>query len=47
VARSSPKQHEPSCGLAVVLPGGRQIEVCPDFDMSTCERLAGPPDEEA
>src|SRR5215472_14708386 len=38
-ARESPKQHEPSCGLAVVLPGGRQIEVHPDFDTSTFERL--------
>jgi hypothetical protein len=26
-ARKSPKQHEPSCGLAVVLLGGRRIEV--------------------
>jgi hypothetical protein len=25
-AGKSPKQHEPSCGLAVVLPGGRRIE---------------------
>jgi hypothetical protein len=24
VVRKSPKQQEPSCGLAVVLPGGRQ-----------------------
>jgi hypothetical protein len=38
-ARKSPKQHEPSCGLAVVLPGGRRIEVHPDFDPSTFERL--------
>jgi len=37
--RESPKQHEPSCGLAVVLPGGRRIEVHPDFDTSTFERL--------
>jgi hypothetical protein len=35
------KQHEPSCGLAVVLPGGRRIEVHPDFDTSTFERLVG------
>ena len=41
VARSSPKQHEPSCGLAVVLSGGRRIEVHPDFDTSTFERLVG------
>ena len=38
-ARKSPKEHEPSCGLAVVLPGGRRIEVHPDFDTSTFERL--------
>ena len=38
-ARKSPKQHEPSCGLAVVLPGARRIEVHPDFDMNTFERL--------
>src|SRR5213078_2497581 len=30
-ARKSPTQHEPSCGLALVLPGGRRIEVHPDF----------------
>jgi hypothetical protein len=40
-ARKSPKQHEPSCGLAVVLLGGRRIEVRPDFDTSTFERLVG------
>ena len=38
-ARKSPTQHEPSCGLAVVLPGGRRIEVHPDFDANTFERL--------
>ena len=38
-ARKSPKQREPSCGLAVVLPGGRRIEVHPDFDTGTFERL--------
>jgi hypothetical protein len=38
-ATKSPKQHEPSCGLAVVLPGGRRIEVHADFDTSTFERL--------
>jgi hypothetical protein len=37
----SPKQHKPSCGLAVVLPGGRRIEVHPNFDTSTFERLVG------
>jgi hypothetical protein len=38
-ARNSPTQHESSCGLAVVLRGGRRIEVHPDFDTSTFERL--------
>ncbi len=38
-ARNSPMQHESSCGLAVVLPGGRRIEVHPDFDTSMFERL--------
>ena len=38
-ARKSPKQHEPSYGLAVVLPGGHRIEVHPDFDTTTFERL--------
>jgi hypothetical protein len=38
-ARKSPTQPEPSCGLAVVLPGGRRIEIHPDFDTSTFERL--------
>src|SRR5271169_5079374 len=40
-ARKSPKQHEPSCGLAVVLTRGCRIEVHPDFDTSTFERLVG------
>ena len=40
-AKKSPTQHEPTCGLAVVLPGGRRIEVHPDFDTSTFERLVG------
>src|SRR5713226_3917780 len=31
-AKKSLTQHESSCGLAVVLPGGRRIEVHPDFD---------------
>src|SRR5271169_3261766 len=35
--RKSPMQHEPSCGLAVMLPGGRRIEVYPDFDSTTLE----------
>jgi hypothetical protein len=38
-ARKSPTQDEPSCGLAVVVPGGCRIEVQPDFDTSTFERL--------
>ena len=38
-ARKSPSQQEPSCGLAVVLRGGRRIEVHPDFDTNTFERL--------
>ena len=40
-ASKSPKRHEPSCGLAVVLPGARRIEVHPDFDTRTLERLVG------
>jgi hypothetical protein len=39
--RKSPAQNKPSCGLAVMLPGGRRIEVHPDFDTSTFERLVG------
>ena len=38
-ARKSPTQYESSCGLAVVLPGGRRIEVHPDFDTNTLARL--------
>src|SRR5258708_8780462 len=38
-ARKSPMQYSASCGLAVVLPGGRRMEVHPDFDTSTFERL--------
>ena len=38
-AKKLPQQHEASCGLAVVLPGGRRIEVHPDFDTNTFERL--------
>ncbi len=38
-ARKSPTQQEPSCGLAVVLSGGHRIEVHPDFDTNTFERL--------
>ena len=38
-AGKSPTHHEASCGLAVVLPGGRRIEVHRDFDANTFERL--------
>jgi hypothetical protein len=38
-ARKSPTQHESSCGLVVVLSGGRRIEVHPDFDTNTLARL--------
>jgi hypothetical protein len=38
-AKKSPTQHEPSCGLAVMLPGGCRIEVHPGFDTNTLERL--------
>src|SRR5208282_5893039 len=37
--KKSPTPHEPGCGLAVVLPGERRIEVHPDFDTDTFERL--------
>jgi hypothetical protein len=40
-AKKSPAQRESSCGLAVVLPGGRRIEVHPGFDPSTFELLVG------
>ena len=40
-AKKSPTQQEPRCGLAVVLPGGCRIEVHPDFDTSTFQRLVG------
>lgn len=38
-SRKSPAEREPSCGLAVVLSGGRRIEVQRDFDTHTFERL--------
>src|ERR1039458_10347782 len=38
-ARKSSRQYEPSCGLAVVLSGGRRIEVHPDFDTNMFERI--------
>ena len=37
--RKSAAEREPSCGLAVVLSGGRRIEVQRDFDAHTFERL--------
>jgi len=37
--RKSPAEREPSCGLAVVLAGGRRIEVQCDFDTDAFERL--------
>ncbi len=40
-ARKSPTQQDPSCGLAVVLSGGRRIELQRDFDAATFERLVG------
>ena len=39
LAKKSLTQHESRSGLAVVLPGGRRIEVHPDFDTNTFERL--------
>lgn len=38
IAKSG-RESESSCGLAVVLPGGRRIEVQCDFDAHTFERL--------
>src|SRR5271155_4093532 len=38
-AKKWPTQYDATCGLTVVLPGGRRIEVHPDFDTSTFERL--------
>ena len=37
--RKSPTEQEASCGLAVVLAGGRRVEVRRDFDTHTLERL--------
>ena len=37
--RERPAEQQASCGLAVVLSGGRRIEVQRDFDMPTFERL--------
>ena len=38
-SRKPPTEHEASCGLSVVLAGGRRIEVQCDFDTHTLERL--------
>ena len=38
-AKKSPTPGAATSGLAVVLPGGRRIEVHPDFDTNTFERL--------
>jgi hypothetical protein len=37
--RKAPAQHRTSCGLLVMLSGGRRIEVHPDFDTEAFERL--------
>jgi hypothetical protein len=37
--RKSPTRQEPSCGLVVVLSDGCRIEVHPEFDTNTFERL--------
>jgi len=37
--RKPPPEQQASWGLAVVLPGGRRIEVQRDFDVHTFERL--------
>jgi hypothetical protein len=37
--RKPPAEQQASCGLAVVLLGGRRIEVQRDFDGPTFERL--------
>jgi hypothetical protein len=37
--RKPPAEHQASCGLAVMLSGGRRIEVQRDFDTHTFERL--------
>jgi hypothetical protein len=42
-AKQSPTQHDATFGLPVVLPGGRRIEVHPDFDTNTFERLVSAP----
>jgi hypothetical protein len=37
--RKPPVEHQAGCGLAVVLTGGRRIEVQRDFDVHAFERL--------
>ena len=37
--RKSPAEHEPGCGLALVLVGGRRIQVRGDIDAHRLERL--------
>jgi hypothetical protein len=37
--RKSPANHQSSWGLAVVVSGGRRIEVQRDFDVHTFEQL--------
>ena len=37
--KKSAAEHETSCGLVVMLSGGRRIEVQSDFDLHTFERL--------
>jgi len=37
--RKPSTEHQSTCGLAVVMPGGRRIEVQRDFDVHTFERL--------
>jgi hypothetical protein len=39
LAARKPADSESSCGLALVLSGGRRIEVQRDFDVHTFERL--------
>jgi hypothetical protein len=43
VATKSPMRDQANCNLAVVLSGGHRIEVHPDFDTNTFERLVSGP----
>jgi len=38
---NTPRNHGKRCGLTVMLPGGRRIEVEPGFDPHTLEQLVG------